>query len=86
MARFGPIFGISEVLGIYLATFMLCLLPSSRTLPLQLLSLVWIIPAALVLRDLLCGKTGDSLNRTLAMAALTHLIFGLSKILQVLFV
>jgi len=75
VARFGRNFGISEVLVFFMLCFLvsLCPLAVSR-FPFDFF---WILPALLVVKALFEGRTGCALNKTLATAAITHLIFGI---------
>lgn len=84
VARFGRAFGLGEIVFLYSTTLLLTCCTRVVNLPLTALSMLWIIPAFFVIKDIFCGLSASSLNRTLGFAALAHLIFGISRCLQLL--
>ncbi len=84
VARFGRIFGISEVGLIYLACLSVSALHTIFSLPYPALNALWIIPALLVMIDLVSDLSKTDLNKTLAKAAVAHVGLGLGRTIQIL--
>jgi 1,4-dihydroxy-2-naphthoate octaprenyltransferase len=84
VARFGKVFGIFEVILIFIAILNINFLISLRTLPYPTLNLLWIIPAIVVAIDLFSYKNPQELNATLAKAALAHLGLGIGRTIQII--
>ena len=85
VARYGRATGTAEVIILYLSTALLSLTPAIAKFPHQHLSFVWLLPAAVVVQNVLNNQIrDDKLNRTLGYAAASHLLFGLGRIVQLL--
>lgn len=85
VARYGRASGVVEVIALYLLTALLSLTPVISELPVPTLSFIWLLPAAVVIQNILSRKRPvDRLNDTLGYAAASHLLFGLGRIIQLL--
>lgn len=84
VARFGKKVGVAEILFLYSFTFLLMLDPSIKLLTHNFSSYLWLFPAIIVIQNVLIGTGGASLNKTLGIAALSHLVFGIGRCLQLI--